>query len=156
MSYDNLAATNDPAHEIITNLWIGEYPLQAELESFDVIVNVSDQACIYVPLETQSYYHLKLIDGLTEEATIEYLPTDEELEQLVANIISYLKCDQRVLVHCIAGINRSSFIVGLVMLKLGYESDEVIRLIRTKRSKDCLSNTYFYRTIKQNATTIPT
>jgi protein-tyrosine phosphatase len=44
---------------------------------------------------------------------------------------------------CQAGLNRSSLIVALVLIKEGFTATEAIDLIREKRSKYALFNTYF-------------
>lgn len=47
------------------------------------------------------------------------------------------------LVHCQAGINRSSLVVSLALILGGRVPDEAIAFIRKQRSSACLSNEYF-------------
>lgn len=48
-----------------------------------------------------------------------------------------------VLVHCQAGLNRSSLVVARVMMMRGYTADEAIKKIREARSPACLCNDSF-------------
>lgn len=51
--------------------------------------------------------------------------------------------DGPTLIHCQAGLNRSSLVACRTLMKLGHSVDEAIRLIRTRRSDACLSNERF-------------
>jgi protein-tyrosine phosphatase len=48
-----------------------------------------------------------------------------------------------VLIHCQAGLNRSSLVTARVLMISGATADEAIRLIREKRSQACLCNPAF-------------
>ena len=48
-----------------------------------------------------------------------------------------------LLVRCQAGINRSSFIMSLILIKHGYSALDAIVLIRSKRFSYCLSNEHY-------------
>lgn len=53
------------------------------------------------------------------------------------------KAGKRVLVRCQAGINRSSLVMGLVLMMDGYPAAAAIKLMRTKRSNAVLLNEDF-------------
>jgi hypothetical protein len=50
---------------------------------------------------------------------------------------------KRVLIRCQAGWNRSGILMALVLIREGYTASEAIDLIREKRSRHALSNSYF-------------
>jgi hypothetical protein len=58
------------------------------------------------------------------------------------------KAGDRVLIRCQAGMNRSSLITAMVLMKEGLSSDEAIDLIRKQRSEYCLSNQHFVEYLK--------
>ena len=47
------------------------------------------------------------------------------------------------LVHCQAGLNRSSLVAGRTLTMMGYTGKQAIRLLRERRSEACLCNTSF-------------
>lgn len=53
------------------------------------------------------------------------------------------KSGKRVLIRCQAGINRSSLVMGLVLLRDGYPAVTAIKLMRSKRSNAVLLNEDF-------------
>jgi protein-tyrosine phosphatase len=52
---------------------------------------------------------------------------------LVEHIVSLLKSGGRVVVHCRAGIGRSSLIAACVMLNLGFPRNDVFPILRQAR-----------------------
>jgi protein-tyrosine phosphatase len=65
------------------------------------------------------------------------------LKFLPGRLHSQWKLGKVVAGKCQAGLNRSSLVVALVLLKEGYSATDAIDLIRKKRSKYALFNTYF-------------
>lgn len=55
-----------------------------------------------------------------------------------------------LLVRCQAGINRSSLILSLLLIKEGYSAAAAIELIRSKRFSYCLSNGYYEKWLLEN------
>ena len=76
-------------------------------------------------------------DGPLEPWTI------PEIEALADWIHKQWKAGDRVLIRCQAGLNRSSLVTALVLMKEGMSADEAIALIRKQRSLDCFSNLHF-------------
>jgi hypothetical protein len=54
---------------------------------------------------------------------------------------------KNVLVRCQAGLNRSSLVAALIMVRDGVEPDEAVQKIRSQRSGQCLFNKPFYKFI---------
>lgn len=61
----------------------------------------------------------------------------------IAQWVNTLRKDGTVLVHCQAGLNRSSLIVARALILEGMEADAAIALIRKQRSSACLCNPAF-------------
>lgn len=72
-----------------------------------------------------------------------------EVEAISDWVVGILARDESVLVHCQAGLNRSSLIVARVLMKLGEvdTGQEAIDLIREKRSQACFANPTFTKYI---------
>jgi protein-tyrosine phosphatase len=82
---------------------------------------------------------------VVEEMYDQYGEVDvEQLERLVALVQGWLKGGHRVLVHCQAGLNRSSLVVARVlMVEYGMSAGQAINYIRDNRSPTCLCNKDF-------------
>ncbi|MEI6761076.1 MAG: dual specificity protein phosphatase family protein [Betaproteobacteria bacterium] len=81
-------------------------------------------------------------DGPLEPWTI------REIEAVADWVHAQWKTGDRVLIRCQAGMNRSSLVTALVLMKDGLRADEAIALIRTQRSEYCLSNQHFIEYLK--------
>lgn len=84
-------------------------------------------------------------DGPLEPWTI------PEIEALADWIHKQWKAGDRVLIRCQAGLNRSSLVTALVLMKEGMSADEAIALIRKQRSVDCFSNLHFLGYIQEKS-----
>ena len=71
-----------------------------------------------------------------------------ELEDIVSMAYADWKRGLRVLCRCQAGMNRSSLICALILMKDGFTADQAIALIREKRSKHALFNKKFVEYLK--------
>lgn len=69
--------------------------------------------------------------------------TVKEIEALADWAHKQWKAGDRVLIRCQAGMNRSSLVTALVLMKEGLSADEAIALIRKQRSEYCFSNKHF-------------
>lgn len=63
--------------------------------------------------------------------------------QLAADVANEFWRLGPTLVHCQAGLNRSSFVLCLALLQHGYSAEDAIELVREKRSPACLCNPHF-------------
>lgn len=88
------------------------------------------------------YVALKMYDS---EYGIENI---EDMESF-ADHINYWRGQGPVLVHCQAGLNRSSLLVALALIRGdGYTGEEAIATIREKRCDACLCNKTFERFVR--------
>jgi hypothetical protein len=78
---------------------------------------------------------------------------DDELKPEIRQIAQWLhsewKLGKRVAAKCQAGWNRSGLIAALVLLQEGFTSDDVVSLIREKRSPNALCNPHFVAFIRE-------
>jgi len=66
------------------------------------------------------------------------------LDNLADQIDFHLKGGERVLVHCQAGLNRSSLLIAHYLMRhQGLKAEEAINLVRGRRSPACLCNPDF-------------
>ena len=65
--------------------------------------------------------------------------TFEQIEQL-ARWVNLCRTTGPVLVHCQAGLNRSSLVAARALILEGMSADDAIMTVRTKRSPACLCN----------------
>lgn len=67
-----------------------------------------------------------------------------QVESLAHRVIELLDTGEDVLVHCQAGLNRSSLVVArALMIRYGWEADHAIAHVRESRSPACLCNPSF-------------
>jgi protein-tyrosine phosphatase len=69
----------------------------------------------------------------------------------IAAWINECRATGPVLVHCQAGLNRSSLVAARALVLEGMQPAEAIALIRAKRSSACLCNPAFERWLLANA-----
>lgn len=77
-----------------------------------------------------------------------------DVEAASEMVVSRLVMGQKVLVRCMAGINRSSLVAALVMIKQGLTADEAINKIRSERSPYCLFNPAYVEYLHQRSVEI--
>lgn len=70
---------------------------------------------------------------------------DQALDQIedLAHMVNKWRERGQVLVHCQAGLNRSSVVVARALMLGGMAADEAIALLRAQRSPACLCNPSF-------------
>src|SRR5664279_2220524 len=82
-----------------------------------------------------------------------YDSEDQAFDQVDA-IAAWVKscvADGPTLVHCQAGLNRSSLIAGRVLTMGGMEGRDAVKLLRERRSTACLCNPSFARWLRAAA-----
>lgn len=67
----------------------------------------------------------------------------DQVDSLAMLVNKYRDDGKNVLVHCQAGLNRSSLIATRALMFDGMSADDAIKLIREKRSPACLCNPAF-------------
>lgn len=86
----------------------------------------------------------ELLSSLTVEM---YDSTDQGFEQVddLARYVNECRKTGPILVHCQAGLNRSSLVVAKALILEGMEPQAAIDLIRRQRSPACLCNPSFLK-----------
>lgn len=133
------AVTTLDVSNIAPRLWIGSAPTHGmDMPDFDVLVLCAEE---FQPDRTQ--FH-----GVTIRCPIPDAVLDNS--QLARALIAAkataegLAVGRRVLVTCMAGLNRSAFVAALALGRLTRKgADEVISIVRTRRHPQALSNQYF-------------
>lgn len=125
--------------EIAPNLWQGGCQNGLILPEFiDYVVSL-------YPWEKYTINHkaerteVEMFDSL-EQST-------EQVDEL-ARLVNKLRAKGTVLVHCQAGLNRSSLIAARALILDGMTADEAITTLRTKRSPACLCNPAFEKHLR--------
>jgi protein-tyrosine phosphatase len=126
--------------EIVPNLWLGGCEDGLILPSF-----IKHLVSLY-PWESYTANHE--LDSRLEVRM--YDSTDQEFDQVdkIALWLNACRDWAPVLVHCQAGLNRSSLVVARALMLNGMASGEAIELVRKKRSPACLSNPSFERWLR--------
>ena len=134
--------------EIAKNLWQGgtaqyettyqgqkRLPAMNDPKLFDVVVTLNSYALPVGWLVKELRYGFA--DGPLDPQLI------ERVEEVADWAYSEWKKDQRVLVRCEAGLNRSGLVNGLILMRDGMSAENAIALIRKKRNRFALSNSAF-------------
>jgi protein-tyrosine phosphatase len=123
--------------EIAPNLWQGGCEQGLELPIF-----IEHVISLY-PWESYGV-HLDLRSALT---VVMYDSEDQGYEQVdaIAAWVNVCRADGPTLVHCQAGLNRSSLVAARALMLDGLAAKDAIALLREKRSPACLCNPAFER-----------
>lgn len=139
---DNLWQGCSPSEFPDGHIWLYEPksdPTEIDKPRFDRILNLYQWGDYPFPVGTERIT-VEMYDGYD---------VHEQLDDLAYQVIGWLQEGHRVLVHCQAGLNRSSLVVARVlMLHYDFSADEAIDLIRKQRSNMCLCNDNFRQHLK--------
>lgn len=137
--------------QLSVNLWIGGTPTTVWPPVFppgvQAIVNLYKWGQYDVPstVGPDDYTEVTMYDSAEQ-------PVDrEQVYGLAAWAYKRIMSGKVTLIHCQAGLNRSSLITVLVMTLMGYSVDDAITELRTKRSDACLINPAFETWLRENA-----
>jgi len=72
----------------------------------------------------------------------------DQVDELAHLVNTWRKEGFNVLVHCQAGLNRSSLVATRALMLEGMSADEAIKLVRSKRSPACLCNPAFEKHLR--------
>lgn len=128
--------------QIEGNLWQGgiDQSLGLQLPHFiKHLVSLYPWEQYRVNHDMDSMFVVKMYDSLEQSF--------EEVEA-IATWINIAKKSGPVLVHCQAGLNRSSLVVARSLMLEGRTAEEAINLLREKRSEACLCNPAFEAYLK--------
>lgn len=131
---------DDPIAEILPGqLYLGPHQRPGTLPTFDVVVGVANDRRIHSwdhPNAIVEYIPM-LDDGPPE-------PDDRARAAAAADLVnSHIEAGRKVLVSCLAGLNRSAWVVALVLKKRGMTGKAAVKLIRERRGYNALSNEFF-------------
>jgi rhodanese-related sulfurtransferase len=138
------------ANEIIDRLWLGDYHASQD-ETFlrskhiDAVFNCTkDLPFARLPNITQ--YRIPLDDNLEEE---EIRNAGLWSSEIAYNIYKHHKAGDRILVHCMAGRQRSAASVAMfLILTQGFTTAQVIAFMREKRPVAFMPQPNFLRSIQ--------
>jgi hypothetical protein len=133
--------------EIIPNLWVGgtddndvvnvpkKLPNFGEAKMFDVVIS------LYAYSQPVGWNCKEIRYGFGDGSLSP--EDDKELNKIADWAYQEFVSGKKVGLRCQLGINRSAFVCGKLLLKLGYQPSEAIALIREKRSPHALNNKHF-------------
>lgn len=139
----------EPWNEIMPDMWMGgmyfgpSMTACAPEDQFDVVVSMAGRGGIFtrVNSETVTRHNFFIDDG-------QLGPGEMALALEAAELVSeYWAEDNRILVRCNMGLNRSGLIVALALVDHGNDAQKVIDRIREKRSPNALCNPWFVKYI---------
>lgn len=117
-------------------VWQGGCINGTPLEGFDLVVSLYPWEKYRIPVDT-ARFEVPLYDALG------FVPANQ-LDMIAEVIDYYVQCGMNVLVHCQAGLNRSSLVLGhWLVRKQGMTGKTAVALIRESRSPACLCNEEF-------------
>ena len=79
------------------------------------------------------------MDSVTDHS----IEDDKELNKIAEWAYQEFNSGNKIGIRCQLGINRSTYLAGKLLIKLGYEPVDAIALIRRKRSPFALNNKHF-------------
>ncbi len=123
--------------QIEGNLWQGGIDSRLNLQLPHFIKHV---------VSVYPWEEYKIKHGLKSFMSVEMFDSlDQSMEEVdaIARWVNVAKQSGPILVHCQAGLNRSSLIVARALMLEGKSATEAIALIRSQRSPACLCNPAF-------------
>lgn len=150
---DSVPYCDRPWDEITPGLWLGGIHCQfgnghpgtdgncLPGSEFDVVMSLYHDPS-YDPDPDVEHHTYRIADA---DLDVEH---HTHLDSLADLVEADVKLGKKVLVRCQAGINRSSLIVALVLIRNGWTADDAIRHMRQKRSPYVLFNKSFVEYIR--------
>lgn len=122
--------------EVLPNLWVGGCKDGVKLpDDFDLVVSLYKWEKYELGPDTERV-EIEMYDAGN-------LPDPKQLND-IADLVNLMReYDNKVLVHCQAGLNRSNLVTALALIKSGYSPEDAIALLRAKRSPMVLCNEAF-------------
>lgn len=150
---DNVPYCENGWDEILPGLFVGGHQCHPKngwpgtmgdvivRDEFDLVVSLYDGGIWYGPSKGRSVRH-QMVDGVLEA------DHHEAIHRLADEVVTALGLKQKVLVRCWAGLNRSSLVTALAMIKMGWKPEDAIVQIRDARSPYALFNESFVAYLK--------
>lgn len=140
MTDDGKHYFDDPIAEILPGqLYLGPDQRPGTLQGIDVVVGVAKDR----PVHSWDHpnvivQHFSIVDDGPPE------PNDRARAADAADfVLGHIAAGRKVLVSCYAGLNRSGWVVALVLKKKGMTGKDAVKLIRERRGYSALSNEFF-------------
>ena len=147
-------------NEILPGLTLGG------TDSFDDMANLASESVGFgMPEATITKEHFDTVvtlyawakpaDWFVKEIRLGILDGDlsdfdwPEMRNLVIAAHTDWKAGKRVLIRCQAGINRSSLVMALVLIREGFSAKKAIELMRQQRGQAVLANRHFVEWLSQ-------
>lgn len=133
---------NDTVNQVALGLWIGQSPSAAEmLNGFDLVVNLEDRAPF---LQENRGVMPRYIWAPMEDCDIQTKPEMPDQIRFLASLVNLaLMGGKRVLIHCIAGLNRSGVVSARALIGQGFSAEKAIAAVRRARGEFALCNPSF-------------
>jgi Dual specificity phosphatase, catalytic domain len=153
---DAIPWADRPRDEVVPGLWVGGHVCQpsgappdghcyiSPDEGFDLVVSLFYYPG-FDPPEGVIHHQFKMADA---DLDPEHHTRLDELTDIICDALAY---NRKVLVRCQAGLNRSSLVVALTMIKMGWQPWEAIERIRAVRSPYALCNYDFVEYLMEQA-----
>ncbi len=133
--------TLDPANEIVPNLWVGRWDIQASTafaDGFEVVVMLERISRDGVRPPLGGVFVSWPIEDADEE-----LPNEDVLEVIVGLVERSVRAGRPTLITCMGGLNRSGLLAALALTRLGQSPDVALGLVRAARGPYALGNELF-------------
>jgi protein-tyrosine phosphatase len=144
----------EPWSEVAPGLYVGGHDYQPPTERYPAPAVVADEFDVVISLyrrdghgPAEGVLHIERL-VLDAGLSAEHLRDMHVLADWAAESI---RAGLKVLCRCQAGLNRSSLVAALAMVRLGHGPGEAIEQIRVRRSPNALFNHHFVRYIHDSA-----
>jgi protein-tyrosine phosphatase len=140
---------NQPAHEIIPRLWLGNKAAALEQDwlrrhNIDVVFNATKDLPFANVAKRQ--YRVPVDDNLEPD---EIYNMAQWAPEIIYNVLKEYNAGNNILIHCFAGMQRSAAIVAMTLIVLKQmKTDEAIAAIKEKRRIAFYPGANFYRSIQ--------
>lgn len=135
------------ADEIIPNLWQGSFPrlLSASEVGFQVVVLCASEKLGYDDKKKEyQAYGMHIVEAPFDDTVY---PSSEELTTAhwaSVKVVNAVKEGKKVLVTCMAGLNRSGLVTAISVRALcSLKGHEAVELVKKARGDDALCNRVF-------------
>lgn len=132
--------------EIAPNLWQGGCQDGLILPDFiDVVISLYPWEKYTLRREGIERFEIEMYDSLDQSF--------EQVEKIAKMVNDYRYVGKKVLVHCQAGLNRSSLVAARALMLDGFDAEYAIHRLRERRSPACLCNPAFEKWLRNRETT---
>ncbi len=121
-------------------LWLGGKKDLARARNYDLIVIAAYEVEPHLAEGGGRIITIPLDDD-------EHIP-EQEVDTVGRAVARAVRKEQKVLVTCQMGLNRSALVTAVACHYLGFPMDETIWMLRRMRGRQVLSNPYFVRFLR--------